>query len=75
MTGTGRPGPASLAPIKRSVSIAGHRTSLSLESEFWDALQRAATEESTSLASLIGAIDADRLLADGNVVRRRFSEV
>ena len=60
MTRAGRPGPASRAPIKRSVSIAGHRTSLSLESEFWDALQRAATEESTSLASLNGAIDAER---------------
>jgi len=48
------------APIKRSVSIAGHRTSLSLEPEFWDALQRAAVEESTSLAGLIAAIDARR---------------
>jgi predicted DNA-binding ribbon-helix-helix protein len=42
------------------VSIAGHRTSLSLESEFWDALQRAAMEEQTSLAGLIAAIDAQR---------------
>lgn len=48
------------APIKRSVSIAGHRTSLSLEPEFWDALQRVAVEESTSLAGLIAAIDAKR---------------
>jgi predicted DNA-binding ribbon-helix-helix protein len=42
------------------VSIAGHRTSLSLEAEFWDALQRAAVEEQTSLAGLIAAIDAER---------------
>lgn len=48
------------APIKRSVSIAGHRTSLSLEPEFWDALQRAAIDESTSLAGLIARIDAER---------------
>jgi predicted DNA-binding ribbon-helix-helix protein len=48
------------APIKRSVSIAGHRTSLSLEPEFWDALQRAAMAESTSLAGLIAGIDAKR---------------
>jgi predicted DNA-binding ribbon-helix-helix protein len=59
VTGTGG-SQASLAPIKRSVSIAGHRTSLSLEPEFWDALQRAAAEESTSLASLIAVIDARR---------------
>jgi predicted DNA-binding ribbon-helix-helix protein len=42
------------------VSIAGHRTSLSLESEFWDALQRAAMEDQTSLAGLIAGIDAER---------------
>jgi predicted DNA-binding ribbon-helix-helix protein len=48
------------APIKRSVSIAGHRTSLSLEPEFWDALQRVALEESTSVAGLIASIDAKR---------------
>jgi predicted DNA-binding ribbon-helix-helix protein len=57
---TGRRARNSGAPIKRSVSIAGHRTSLSLESEFWDALQRAAMEEKTSLAGLIAAIDAQR---------------
>ena len=60
MTRADRRGPAPLAPIKRSVSIAGHRTSLSLEPEFWDALQRAAAEDSTSLASLVAAIDARR---------------
>ncbi|WP_374332851.1 ribbon-helix-helix domain-containing protein, partial [Aestuariivirga sp.] len=30
------------ADLKRSLTIAGHRTSLSLEPEFWDALQKAA---------------------------------
>jgi predicted DNA-binding ribbon-helix-helix protein len=58
--GNGRPTRTSAAPIKRSVSIAGHRTSLSLESEFWDALQRAAMEDQTSLAGLIAGIDAER---------------
>ncbi len=60
MKGTGRRPPIAGAPIKRSVSIAGHRTSLSLEPEFWDALQRAALEKSTSLAGLIAGIDAMR---------------
>jgi predicted DNA-binding ribbon-helix-helix protein len=60
VTGGDRGAQASLKPIKRSVSIAGHRTSLSLEPEFWDALQRAAAEDSTSLAGLIALIDARR---------------
>lgn len=45
---------------KRSVSIAGHRTSISLESEFWDALRELATARGQSLQSLVAAIDADR---------------
>ena len=60
MKGADRRPPAAGAPIKRSVSIAGHRTSLSLEPEFWEALQSAAMEESTSLAGLIAGIDAKR---------------
>ena len=60
MKGTGRRPQIAGAPIKRSVSIAGHRTSLSLEPEFWEALQSAAMAESTSLAGLIAAIDGKR---------------
>jgi predicted DNA-binding ribbon-helix-helix protein len=58
--GTGRRPASAGAPIKRSVSIAGHRTSVSLEPEFWDALQRAAIEKSTSVTGLIASIDAKR---------------
>ncbi|MEO9876587.1 MAG: ribbon-helix-helix domain-containing protein [Anderseniella sp.] len=47
-------------PIKRSVTIAGHRTSLSLEPEFWDALNRLATVRDLSLAGLVAAIDEAR---------------
>ncbi len=47
-------------PIKRSVTIAGHRTSLSLEPEFWDALNALATVRDTSLAGLVAAIDEAR---------------
>jgi predicted DNA-binding ribbon-helix-helix protein len=49
--------------VKRSLSLAGHRTSLALEAEFWDVLDRAAEEERLSLAALIGRIDEARIEA------------
>ena len=48
---------------KRSVSIAGHRTSISLEQEFWSLLQETADRQKRSVASLIAEIDRDRLTA------------
>ncbi len=47
-------------PVKRSVTIAGHRTSLSLEPEFWDALGALAQARGMSLAGLVTAIDEAR---------------
>jgi len=47
-------------PVKRSFSIRGHRTSISLEAPFWEALKEAATRERVSLASLIARIDEQR---------------
>lgn len=47
-------------PIKRSFSIKGHRTSISLEAAFWAALKDAAAEDGVPLASLIYAIDEGR---------------
>ncbi len=47
-------------PKKRSVSIAGHRTSISLEPIFWELLQEAAEQEGLSLAGLVRRIDAER---------------
>ncbi len=47
-------------PIKRSVTIAGHRTSISLEAEFWDALQDIAKRQEQSVSGLIAEIDAAR---------------
>ncbi len=44
-------------PQKRSFTIRGHRTSVSLERPFWDALREAAEEERTALARLVAAID------------------
>ena len=45
---------------KRSVSIRGHRTSLSLEDGFWDELARIAQRRGTSVAGLIAEIDNSR---------------
>ena len=45
---------------KRSVLIAGHPTSLSLEVEFWSALQEIARRRRLSLNRLVAAIDSDR---------------
>lgn len=47
-------------PIKRSITIAGHRTSLSLEEEFWTALKHLAAAENKSIAELIAAVDESR---------------
>jgi predicted DNA-binding ribbon-helix-helix protein len=45
---------------KRSVTLAGHRTSLSLEPEFWQALKAAARADGLSLNALIARIDRER---------------
>lgn len=46
--------------FKRSLTIAGHRTSLSLEPEFWEALAQAAAARKLSVASLVAEIDTTR---------------
>ena len=46
--------------VKRSVSIAGHRTSVSLEAPFWDALKDIAAVRGASVQALVGEIDARR---------------
>ncbi len=45
---------------KRSLTIARHRTSISLEDEFWEALSEVARDEGKSIASLVGEIDKRR---------------
>lgn len=49
-----------MALKKRSFSIAGHRTSVALEPEFWTALEAEARRSHLSLPALIGRIDATR---------------
>lgn len=51
-------------PVKRSVNIAGHATSITLEQVFWDALVRAAADEALPLNALVARIDAERVADD-----------
>jgi len=48
------------SPRKRSVMIAGHATSLSLEEEFWRDLHEVARRRTVSLNALVASIDATR---------------
>ena len=50
-------------PVKRSVTIAGHQTSISLEPAFWQAIETAAEARRLPLNALIAEIDAIRILA------------
>lgn len=45
---------------KRSLSIAGHRTSISLEDEFWEALKEIAAAENRPVAALVVEVDSGR---------------
>jgi len=53
------------SPTKRSVTIAGHETSISLEPIFWRALEQAAKDEGLPVNALIARIDVERLDATG----------
>ncbi len=58
------PDPSPYAPpVKRSVTIAGHQTAISLEPVFWRALQAAAAARAIPLNALIAQIDVDRIAA------------
>ena len=46
--------------IKRSFSLAGHRTSVALEEEFWSALSQLAADRQQTLTALVAATDAAR---------------
>lgn len=49
--------------VKRSITIAAHPTSISLEPEFWAALEAAACEAKLPLSALVARIDAERIAA------------
>ena len=48
-------------PVKRSVEIAGHKTSISLEPLFWAMLKAAAAREGVPINALVARIDAERI--------------
>jgi predicted DNA-binding ribbon-helix-helix protein len=58
--------------LKRSVVIAGHKTSISVEDEFWDRLKEIAGERSMTLAAMIGEIDGNRKHANLSSAIRLF---
>lgn len=49
-------------PVKRSVEIAGHKTSISLEPLFWTMLRDAAAREGVPVNALVARIDAERIV-------------
>jgi predicted DNA-binding ribbon-helix-helix protein len=51
---------AAQRPRKRSLAIAGHRTSISLEEPFWEGLRHIALDKGMSVAALVAAVDAVR---------------
>jgi predicted DNA-binding ribbon-helix-helix protein len=53
------------AVTKRSVVISGHKTSVSLEDEFWQSLKEIVNGRNETLSDLIAGIDSQRL--DGNL--------
>ena len=55
--------------IKKSITIKKHRTSLSLEKEFWDALKIIAKEKKCSIENLVAKIDSDRKVSLASSIR------
>ncbi|MAF27704.1 MAG: aryl-sulfate sulfotransferase [Croceicoccus sp.] len=51
-------------PVKRSVEIAGHKTSISLEPLFWDMLREAAEREKAPINAIVARIDAERIASE-----------
>ena len=51
-------------PVKRSIAIEGHRTSISLEPVFWEMLKDAAQDAEMPVSALVAEIDAERIQSD-----------
>ena len=51
-------------PVKRSLAIHEHKTSISLEPLFWTMLKDAAAREGVAMAQLVARIDGERIKAD-----------
>jgi predicted DNA-binding ribbon-helix-helix protein len=57
---------------KRSIVIAGHKTSVSLEDQFWDSLKEIARERDMTVGALVAAIDGNREQANLSSAIRLF---
>jgi predicted DNA-binding ribbon-helix-helix protein len=55
--------PAYHPPLKRSMTIAGHQTSISLEPMFWAAIEEEARRQGKALSALVAEVDVARLSA------------
>ena len=55
--------------IKKSITIKKHRTSLSLEKEFWDALKFIAEEQKCTIENLVSRIDSNRKTSLASSIR------
>lgn len=64
MTEVAAPPGGFAGPVKRSITIAGHETSISLEPPFWAALDEAARARGLPLNALVARIDVLRIAAD-----------
>lgn len=51
-------------PVKRSITINGHQTSISLEPLFWTMLRAAADVRGVAMSALVAEIDAERIQSD-----------
>jgi predicted DNA-binding ribbon-helix-helix protein len=58
--------------VKRSIVIAGHKTSVSLEDAFWKGLKDIANDRETTLSELVASIDTDRRLGNLSSAIRLF---
>jgi predicted DNA-binding ribbon-helix-helix protein len=58
--------------IKRSIVIAGHKTSVSLEDAFWRGLKEIALSRGVTLSDLVAAIDSERQLGNLSSAIRLF---
>lgn len=61
---SGADGSSEIRIVKRSVLVAGHATSVSVEEPFWDGLKRMAQDRGTSINALIAVIDDERRTAN-----------
>ena len=58
--------------VKRSIVVAGHKTSVSLEDAFWNGLKEIVRERHTTLSELVAEIDAQRQLGNLSSALRLF---